>query len=79
MADDAVGNARPPRYLRDGGVMHSHFIYCGQRGINQLLPSDWLHPYLWHNSTLTKPTSALSHRVDFTAVPPVESGLHKHY
>ncbi|MBS7549677.1 hypothetical protein KHA85_16790, partial [Dietzia sp. Marseille-Q0999] len=49
----------------------SHFVYRGERGINQLLPSDWLHSYLWHISTLTKPTSALSQRANFTAVSPV--------
>jgi hypothetical protein len=79
MADDAVGNSRPPRYLRNGGIVHSNFIDCGQRGIYQLLPSDRLHSYLWHNSTLTKPTSASSQRRGFTVFSPAELGLHGNY
>jgi hypothetical protein len=36
VTDDAGRYARPPGDLRDGGIVHSHFIYGGQGGVNQL-------------------------------------------
>ena len=48
VTDDPRGNARPTGDLRDRRVMHSHFIYCFQRGVDKLPAPDRLHPHFGH-------------------------------
>jgi hypothetical protein len=48
VTDDPGRYARPSGDLRDGRVVHSHFIYCVQRGVDQLPAPDRLHPQFGH-------------------------------
>jgi hypothetical protein len=48
VTDDAGRYARPSGNLRDGGIVHSHFIYRVQGGVNQLPLPYRLHPQFGH-------------------------------
>lgn len=48
VTDDPRRYARPPGNLRDGRVVHTDFIYCVQRGVDQLPAPDRLHPQFGH-------------------------------